>query len=631
MLSAAAWTQDGGNAGRTGYVDVTLSSDLLQTVWTVNHHETSGSATAIDENHVYTTLRTAGSSFGEYEVVAYSRQSGDVVWRQAISGGAHAGVSAPSIGDGVIFVNRAGHSSTSGDTGPPRLYAFDAATGETLYTRTYSDQWGSSERPVVNGQHVVAEAGYYGGVAAYAPGTLEQQWFNRGTTYSRPSATLDDEYAYTWGDIVYRLSDGMLMPGLPMDTGITGLSSPVVAHSGRLLMTAMGTHEGVTRQGVAAYDSDSHVHLWTQDLPEVPVVKTSAPGMIAVRTSENFFLLNEATGEVIRSWAAPENVTGSMVMTRNLLISQSRRSYGSTTTLMAHSTRTGELVWEQTFVTSAALHLALSGDDLVLSNGNFVKLISTTVEQKPLVWHADDSAASYEIWLSRISPARQLIYLESGLSSNSYPIPEELRSGIYRFWTRPVDAFGNRGAWSASTDFEVKPKLLEPAAPTFESRPTFSWEPIPHASGYQIFVRTSQGDIVETDISETSWTPDQDLPREKIRWWVRAVDSPGNRGWSDAGVADLTARALITNTDSTPGSAFVTISWQSITGAGRYILHIATADGTVVVRENHLQTNSFTTVNGYPSGTYRAWVKAIDGATNAFSSGYWSRVFEFTV
>ena len=249
--------------------------------------------------------------------------------------------------------------------------------------------------------------------------------------------------------------------------------------------------------------------------------------------------------------------------------------------------------------------------------------------QPTLSWGAIQGSASYEIWVARITPAQSRILInESIVTTNSWTPAANLDPAVYRVWVR-----SQGGDWSASRDFEVQPTLLTPLAPTFSDRPTFRWNPIPNATGYEIFVRTRDrsvgvnGDIVVDNIpaGETSWTPTIDLPEGQIRWWIRATDSIGNTGWSDVGLTDVSARAVVTMASET------NIVWSDVVGAGRYILHVEeTGTRNVVIRENQLTTTSFAPQN-LASGSYRAWVKAIDAATDDFNSSPWSEAFDFTV
>jgi len=203
---------------------------------------------------------------------------------------------------------------------------------------------------------------------------------------------------------------------------------------------------------------------------------------------------------------------------------------------------------------------------------------------------------------------------------------------------RANDSGGNVGSWVPSRVFEypmAKPNLLAPLSAVSTPRPTFTWEAVPGAQTYQIWIGTSTGRIIEGDIVGTSWTPSQDLPEGSIRWWIRDMASTSG-GWSDVGNASIGAGSVSgptqvlsptgSGTDTTP-----TFTWQAIAGSSRYILHVQDlTSGNVVIRENQLTTTSYTPTTALASGSYRVWVKAI-GSSGQFTDGIWSSAVDFSI
>lgn len=246
-----------------------------------------------------------------------------------------------------------------------------------------------------------------------------------------------------------------------------------------------------------------------------------------------------------------------------------------------------------------------------------------------LTWQEAPAAASYEVYFARLVPGEARLFAsQSIVTTGSFQSPANLTAAVYRYWVRTIDADGVGGTWSTSNTFEIQPLLVNPLTPTFTARPVFEWFPIPHADSYQIFVRTSTGDIVVDNITDTQWTPTSDLPAGPVFWWIRASDRQGNRGWSARGRTGIQTTVTAPVGDAIGSSP--TIQWLETQGASRYILHVElVSTREVVIRENNLTTTSFT-ASGLASGEYRVWVKAID-ASGAFSSGQWSRAFDFAV
>ncbi|MEQ9411316.1 MAG: Calx-beta domain-containing protein [Fuerstiella sp.] len=248
-----------------------------------------------------------------------------------------------------------------------------------------------------------------------------------------------------------------------------------------------------------------------------------------------------------------------------------------------------------------------------------------------LSWQPVANATGYEIWLTRRFPAESRILNGSSmLSTNSFTPADDLTPAFYKYWVRATSDNGGSGPWSEERTFEVKPTLISPLTPTFETRPTFTWNPIPEAPGYEIFIRTVSGDLRVTDIQGTSFTPTVDLAAGPIRWWIRSSDAIGNRGWSDVGETGNRTRVLAPV--GTAGNNQPEIIWQAVQGAGRYILHVQHLDtDTVAIREDRLTATSFTPSTALMAGSYRIWVKAINGATDLFGDGLWSHSVDFTV
>ncbi|MEZ6125430.1 MAG: Calx-beta domain-containing protein [Planctomycetaceae bacterium] len=251
--------------------------------------------------------------------------------------------------------------------------------------------------------------------------------------------------------------------------------------------------------------------------------------------------------------------------------------------------------------------------------------------QPTISWTAVNGAVRYEVWFSRVFPNAARVYLDSQVTDTSWTPPEALVSGFYRYWVRAFDGAGNSTPWSAPNVFEIRPTLVSPLNGSFVNPPTFQWNAIPFASSYQLFLRTSAGDSVISNISGTSYTPAAALPAGTVSWWIRATEALVNRGWSDVGKTGVTPQTQLTGPASPSGST-PTFSWIGIQGAGRYVLHVQNlSNGNVVIREDHLTGTQYTTPTPLATGTYRVWVKAIDATTNAFDSGLWSRPFDLTI
>lgn len=248
-----------------------------------------------------------------------------------------------------------------------------------------------------------------------------------------------------------------------------------------------------------------------------------------------------------------------------------------------------------------------------------------------ITWDTVTGAASYNVWLTRRFPSvARVLASESSVATTAFTPSVDLDSGYYKVWVQAVDSNGIGGTWSNLETFEIRPDLGTSTIASFVSPPTFTWNAIPNAPGYELFIRTSDGDTVIDNITSTSYVPTTSLSQTSGRWWIRSSDAIGNRGWSLAGTfGTQTAIVAPTGTQSTVTPAF---NWVETAGASRYILHVTNLDtNSVEIREDALTANSYTPTSALASGNYRAWVKAIDGASNLFSSGQWSTPVDFTI
>ncbi|MEZ6127577.1 MAG: Calx-beta domain-containing protein [Planctomycetaceae bacterium] len=258
-----------------------------------------------------------------------------------------------------------------------------------------------------------------------------------------------------------------------------------------------------------------------------------------------------------------------------------------------------------------------------------------------LTWQPVPGAVRYEMWFSRVFPDGRRIVSDANITGTSWTVPQQLDAAFYRYWVRAFDANNNASAWSLAKEFEVSPTLISPLNGAFTPRPTFTWNPIPFATGYTLYIRSysngnqQTGTPVNTvieNIPTASYTPAADLPAGDIRWWIRASDAVGNRGWSLSGLTGVKPRAVVTGPASPTTDTTPTFTWGAIQGAGRYALYVTNMDtDEVVINNTAITATQFTPTTALATGNYRVWVKAIDGVTDDFNSGFWSLPYNLLI
>ncbi|MEZ6131694.1 MAG: Calx-beta domain-containing protein [Planctomycetaceae bacterium] len=275
-----------------------------------------------------------------------------------------------------------------------------------------------------------------------------------------------------------------------------------------------------------------------------------------------------------------------------------------------------------------------TGTVQLLDNDSAGIPVLDAVEQFPgvrptLTWQPVSGAVSYEVWLGRVFPASQRILAsETAVTGTSYTPGVDLDPAFYRFWVRSVSSGGARSAWSVPIVFEVQPTVVSPVTPGFNSRPTFVWNPIPNTSGYELFIRTVDGDIIINDIQGTFFTPTTDLPQGSIRWWIRSSDAIFNRGYSMG--ADFSGRTSVLTPTGTINTTTPTFTWLQVDNASRYIVYVQNNATSEIIRDDNVQGTSYSFTAPLAAGNYRVWVKAI-GPTNSFDDGIWSPPLSFSI
>ena len=263
---------------------------------------------------------------------------------------------------------------------------------------------------------------------------------------------------------------------------------------------------------------------------------------------------------------------------------------------------------------------------------------STTDTTPALSWNAVSGAAGYEV---------QIAGSEAGLASaqavevsgTSYTPTTALTNNQTHYWrVRAKDGDGQHGAWSAINSLSLNWGAVSGLSPangsaTTDTTPTFSWNTVEGAAGYELQIAESRAGVETapaTSVTGTSYTPTSALTNLQTHYWrVRAKDGDGQYGaWS--GVQSLmidfgTMNGLVPTDGSSTTDTTPTFSWNAVEGAAGYELQIAgsqagveTSPATIVAGTSYTPTSALT------KGKTHYWrVRAKDGAGQY---GYWSGV-----
>jgi len=266
----------------------------------------------------------------------------------------------------------------------------------------------------------------------------------------------------------------------------------------------------------------------------------------------------------------------------------------------------------------------------------------TALSRPTITWNALVGALRYDIWISNLSSGVSQIVRNINVRTNSFVPPENLGIGRYRVWVRAVNQEEVAGFWSVGNDFFVNtPPVVTSPSPTVtianSAFPTITWSAVPDATRYELWVNnltTNKPQVIYRAgtgaLTTTSYTSPVDLPSGTYKIWVRALNARGEAGlWSVGVVHTVLAPPVIAQPigggtfDRTP-----TFSWSAVTGATSYDLWVGDAKTqAVVIRNQFIETTTFTALQDLPVGNFRVWVRAQSG--NSYSS--WSQVTLFSV
>lgn len=234
----------------------------------------------------------------------------------------------------------------------------------------------------------------------------------------------------------------------------------------------------------------------------------------------------------------------------------------------------------------------------------------------------------------------------------SFEIPDELPIGAYRVWIRGIESGGNPGAWSISRDFQVgsRPTDLSPGyevpvstpggesithQPTFELAPRLTWDAVPGATHYEVWVSTdptgaarqkldfgtAQDDDGRVITVGTAFRIPQPLRGGNYVFWVRALVQADDRptvigAWSNPSKFSSITSPVILGPVTESGIVTErnpTITWNQIHGAAAYEVLVHRQNSPPPYLEQTTNATSLTMDAGVVEGDYTVWVRAIGG------------------
>ncbi|MCC7084350.1 MAG: PQQ-binding-like beta-propeller repeat protein [Pirellulales bacterium] len=366
------WTQFQANSAHSGHVAGTIS--LPTPLWNVPNASIGDvgfvPGVVTDEQRVYVTAYSHNSGgYSYFDVVALNRTNGVKQWSRQLA--SYSGeISAPAVGNGMVYVHQWGHSGISGGNAAqyPYVTGLNANTGAIQFATSHSGQWSSGSRPTVSGNLVFAAGGYYGGLDAYNAAVGGLAWSTGVNQQYGWIPAADSEHVYVY------MGPASASPGPHTGTlysfnrtngslafKILNPTDTFTLHNGTVFLG--GQNDAITRSrsGLTSFDLNAQTVRW-QALGNYSGAMAIDQGTVYAANGIELSLLDEATGQKVNSWFAPpsESLEGNLLLTDNVIIAGTTKG----TYVIDRSTLTN--LWS----TSITGDLALGDDTFLISTPN---------------------------------------------------------------------------------------------------------------------------------------------------------------------------------------------------------------------------------------------------------------------
>jgi hypothetical protein len=291
--------------------------------------------------------------------------------------------------------------------------------------------------------------------------------------------------------------------------------------------------------------------------------------------------------------------------------------------------------------TVAGLRVDKTADPQAPANDINESVVDVVLDWKPIA-----GAASYDLQVGTDSRFLEgtIVREQNSILGTRWSPPQTLNNDQYYWRVRPVDAAGNRLAysevpiWRFRRHWPSQPALTYPADASTVGDPFYyQWQPVDHASSYQVQVSTSPSFTPAYTVT-TCYTTHTTIVRGDQDWSQACFpDALGRYYWRvlarddfagpppTSAIINATVRSytydpgVVTLTSPTAGQPVQvpTLTWAPAAGASRYRVTVTGANDQPVVSSD-TATTTFTPEALEP-GTYRWDVRTIseDGRLGA--------------
>ncbi|MCA9064707.1 MAG: hypothetical protein KDA96_16660, partial [Planctomycetaceae bacterium] len=264
------------------------------------------------------------------------------------------------------------------------------------------------------------------------------------------------------------------------------------------------------------------------------------------------------------------------------------------------------------------------------------------VSAQPITVSVGDTPTTFEVFVRDLTaPVGPDLWLKD-ITSTQFELPQGLRNGSYRIWSRLVDAGQRPGPWSDPFDLTINvpvpaaPTVTAPAGTINDSHPVIDWDSVLYADTYDVLIRRmdrGQPDVVQNVDDSLHFTPAAPLPDGDYQVWVRARTAAGAPGlWSSASMFSILVPipGQVTGFFRTGAGNPPAFNWDSEIDAESYevwIRNLGTGQNPAY-GATAIPTSDITFETEFDTGDYRAWVRAINTQNEA---GPWSDSVDFSI
>jgi hypothetical protein len=176
LTGAGDWSGFQGNSAHTGLVPVTISPSAFTIRWkyevpAVNGRQMIISDIATGNGQLYfSTGPYWDASQQGHQLFALKEYDASRAWTHDFGNLQYATTNPPGFANGKVYLSAGSQQSTA-------MFAFDATSGNQLFSTPTTSQWEHYLAPVVFGGSVYSEGGGYGGMYAFDANAGSQHWF----------------------------------------------------------------------------------------------------------------------------------------------------------------------------------------------------------------------------------------------------------------------------------------------------------------------------------------------------------------------------------------------------------------------------------------------------------------------